>query len=380
MVQARAHTDLTSRARGKFRATGLASPRAARSARRRRTPSSRVRSDRRTERRSARSRDRTSRCDRGTTRWPPGRPSARAPGQDLATHPRVDVEACRQDPLRVRRSLPVPQLAHVEVAHLAVERGGPQPAEEDVARGLHHALPFDDPAAHVAEIALPHVRLEHGPLRLLALQEERLIHVAADEQDDPGARPDAPDADDLAREVRVLVAVEQQAVVVLERRAIALDPIPDPAVDLVRLGVREEVLDRHDEWMVGEDPCRSVDVAVSFSNARALSFRRAFRTIFRSRLTCGASPASARRARARRRPRTCSTPPARSSRRASASPGGTSAPRSRPARDSACREIPVAASDREARGEPLHVPLPRPGQGLVEVVQVEEELSFGRAE
>ena len=43
-------------------------------------------------------------------------------------------------------------------------------------------------------------------------------------------------------------------------------------------------------------------------------------------------------------------------------------------------EAVVARGDREARGHPFHVVLERPGKRLVEVVQVEQEAPFGRAE
>jgi hypothetical protein len=43
-------------------------------------------------------------------------------------------------------------------------------------------------------------------------------------------------------------------------------------------------------------------------------------------------------------------------------------------------EPQVAAGDLEARGQPLHVPLPRARQRLVEVVEVEHELALWRGE
>ena len=56
--------------------------------------------------------------------------------------------------LDFRRALPVLQLASVEVARLAVEPGlDVQPAEEDVAAGLHQALAGDDALAVVGELA-----------------------------------------------------------------------------------------------------------------------------------------------------------------------------------------------------------------------------------
>src|SRR5262249_16035481 len=105
----------------------------------------------------------------------------------------------------------VPELANVEVALDAVERGRAQPAEHDVARSLRQSLPFDDPLAVVAECALADERLEHRSLGLLRLQEERFIVIAAEEEDDPGARPDASDSDDLAGGVDVAVSLEQSA-------------------------------------------------------------------------------------------------------------------------------------------------------------------------
>ena len=50
------------------------------------------------------------------------------------------------------------------------------------------------------------------------------------------------------------------------------------------------------------------------------------------------------------------------------------------ARRSAGGEPAVAAGDLKARGQPLHIPLPRAGQGLVEVVDVEHQLPLGGGE
>ena len=43
-------------------------------------------------------------------------------------------------------------------------------------------------------------------------------------------------------------------------------------------------------------------------------------------------------------------------------------------------EVPAPPGHLDARGEPLHVPLERAGEGLVEVVHVEHERPLGRAE
>jgi hypothetical protein len=43
-------------------------------------------------------------------------------------------------------------------------------------------------------------------------------------------------------------------------------------------------------------------------------------------------------------------------------------------------ESVLPPGDDQAHGQPLEVPLPRPGQRLVEIVDVEHEIAFGRAE
>ena len=66
-----------------------------------------------------------------------------------------------------------------------------------------------------SEIALVHRRL-----RLLGLEEQRIVVRATDEQADEGSEPDAADADDLEREVRQPIPIEEDAPVLLQRLAI----------------------------------------------------------------------------------------------------------------------------------------------------------------
>ena len=122
------------------------------------------------------------------------------------------------------RALPVLELADVEVALLAVEAGADVlPAEEDVARRLHQALTGDDALAAVAVLALADEPLEHRRLRLLDLQEQRVLVVDAEEERDPGAGADAADADDLAGQVDEPELLEQVAAVGLERPPVGAD-------------------------------------------------------------------------------------------------------------------------------------------------------------
>src|SRR3954462_14417266 len=97
----------------------------------------------------------------------------------------------------IAEPLPSHSWRDVEVALNAVDSSRAQPAEHDVAGGLHQPLAFDDPLSVVGELALAEVRLEHRTLGLLALQEQWVAVIVAEHQQDPGARADAADADHL---------------------------------------------------------------------------------------------------------------------------------------------------------------------------------------
>jgi hypothetical protein len=109
-----------------------------------------------------------------------------------AAHLTVSGQAVGEHLLDLGRRLPVLQLAAVVVVAFDA-----QPAEEDVTAGLHQPLPDDDALAVVGELARARVLLEHRRLRLLDLQKQRLVTDAAEQQRDPGLRPDAADPDDL---------------------------------------------------------------------------------------------------------------------------------------------------------------------------------------
>src|SRR5262249_39672178 len=125
----------------------------------------------------------------------------------------VQRELWRLDSAEVDRDLPVPELPDVEVPGRSIEVVSARPAEEDVAHRLAQPLALDDPltVAH-ARTAAEH-GLEHRRLRFLELQEERIAFVPAEQQENPAARADAADADDLAREVAVAKSGEQMTAI-----------------------------------------------------------------------------------------------------------------------------------------------------------------------
>ncbi len=99
-------------------------------------------------------------------------------------------------------------------------------------------------------------RLEHRRLGLLELQKQRILVVAAEHQDDPGAGADAADTDDLARRVHVAKALEQMFAIALQRAPVATDHASRERFDISAVG---EVLDRHDQRRVADDPRLTVD-------------------------------------------------------------------------------------------------------------------------
>ena len=69
---------------------------------------------------------------------------------------------------------------------------------------LHH------PLALLLVFAGARVRGEHGRVRLLDLQEQRVVVAVAHQQDHERLGPDRADADDLAGEIHVVVVVEHE--------------------------------------------------------------------------------------------------------------------------------------------------------------------------
>ena len=141
-------------------------------------------------------------------------------GERPSARPRVRVEARVSHRRQVDRCLPVPQLTDVEVVLLS--RRAPGCA---ASRGIRRTPP--DPCAGRGRRArrgsrtrsLPRCGLQHRRLRLLHLQDRAGPGAAtAREQQHPRARADASDADDLARDVDVLVRAEQVAPVLVEAR------------------------------------------------------------------------------------------------------------------------------------------------------------------
>ena len=136
------------------------------------------------------------------------------------------------------------------------------PAEEDVARRLHQALPEHDPLAVIRVLALAEIGLEDRGSCLLDLEEERIARIPPDEEHDPAARPDAADADDLAGDVDPVELLEDVAPVGEQRPPVLAEEVVELVGHAVCLEARlgGELLDRDDQRRVGDDPPLAVDL------------------------------------------------------------------------------------------------------------------------
>ena len=176
------------------------------------------------------------------------------PGQGPPAHLRVDRHA-RGDHLLDRRGpLPVLELAYVVVAIHPVGAGHAGPAEEDVAFGLHQELPGDDPLAVAAVGAAPAVSGQGGGLGFLGLQEQRLGPVPGVHQRDPAAGADTAHPDHLAGHLDQRELLQQVLAVGLQGALVFAQRLADLLIDRTGLLIGEDLLDRHDQRGVADDP------------------------------------------------------------------------------------------------------------------------------
>src|SRR5215218_9925861 len=158
-------------------------------------------------------------------------PRARVgPGQGATADAGVEAEGDRRHRLDLGRGLHVPQLAPVEVAGRVGALG---PAQVDVAGGLHHPLPLDDALAVLAVAALSQVVLQDRGGRLLDLEEQWVVLVAALEQGDERPGADAAHPDHLAGQVDEPEPLQQLTAIVLEGGPVGPELLPDRLLDLV---------------------------------------------------------------------------------------------------------------------------------------------------
>src|SRR5215208_8357936 len=133
-------------------------------------------------------------------------------GQRPAAEVRIKDQLFRRHALYLRRALHISQLTPVVVATGSATK----PAEEDVARSLHQALPGHHAVSSVLVGALWKIAFQDRGFRLLHLEEQRIIFVATLEQHDvvPGAN--AANSHHLPGHVHETVLVEQVTPVVLQ--------------------------------------------------------------------------------------------------------------------------------------------------------------------
>ena len=137
------------------------------------------------------------------------------PGQGLAAGG-GELDQDGREQLDIGDDLHVAELPHIVVP--ALERA---PANKDVGRALQNPLACDHPGAVARVLAGAKVGLVHRGAGLLDLQEEGVVATAALEQRQIDPHPHAADPHDLADQVNEREAVEEVAPILLQGHPVA---------------------------------------------------------------------------------------------------------------------------------------------------------------
>jgi hypothetical protein len=117
-------------------------------------------------------------------------------------------------------------LADIEVPPHSVHTGHPERAEEDVAGHLQQTLTVHDPLTLVGLLrADPQPVRQDGTLRLLRLQNQRIVGTGAVQQQHVRSRPDAAHSDQFESQLDHGELIEQVPTVALQSRAVGDDQI-----------------------------------------------------------------------------------------------------------------------------------------------------------
>jgi hypothetical protein len=305
------------------------------------------------------------------------------PGQRPAAQRAVHLQPFRAKQGDLDGEFPVPQLPDVEVPGPPVQAClGALPAQEDVGRRLHQPLAGDHSLALVGILAGADEPAEHRRLCLLDLQEQRISFVPAEHQDDPAAGADAADPDDLAGYVAQLELLEQVPAVGRQRALILAEQALQLRFEGGTVGLRrDELVGGNQERRFGDDPRAAIDHPGQLGQflhavpgprlgqalVQELSLPRPELGVeLRPQLgDVGARVPDVQVGHAGELAHGLPV----------AVDGGQDDLTALPG-----REAVIPPGHLQAGREPLDIPLPRAGQRLVEVVDVEHQAPFGRAE
>jgi hypothetical protein len=213
------------------------------------------------------------------------------------------------------------------------------------------------------------------------LQEQRIGLVPTDEQHDPGPHAHAPHADRLPSHVDHPELLQKVAAVGLQRAPIGSHELVDPPEHLVTRLAGLHLANGHDDRRIAHDARLAVDHAGELvEGAQAVLAAGLGQHLLGSlghpagdlraghlQDLVGVQPSVPHRE--------LGKPGERPDLVAIRLDGGEHRSGALP-----LVEAPLPPGDGDARGQPLHVPFPRPGQRLVEVVDVEHQVPLGRGE
>ncbi len=205
--------------------------------------------------------------------------------------------------------------------------------------------------------------------------------VAAEQQDDPGAQSDAPDPDDLVRHVRKLEPFQKVPPIGLEGAPVAAQDLARLLFEVFTGDALVKLLHRDDEGRIMEDAPPAVDLVGQLLVGMQAVLRPRLREVALGRLQVPvlhlrAEPLEDLLDVEARVPDFQVAERREGRHRLSVLADG----REDDVGASRLREAVVAPGHFHARGEPLHVPVPRSRERLVEIVDVEHHAPLGGAE
>jgi len=131
------------------------------------------------------------------------------PGQRPATQPGVVGQLLPIHGRDVHRALHVTELPDVVLLwRRTIDPQAAGPAEERIGCGLHQPFAVYHPLTLMLELTRPGERGQHRFLRLLELEEQRLVRAVPEEQEDVGLGADRAHPDHLAGEVAEVEAAQ----------------------------------------------------------------------------------------------------------------------------------------------------------------------------
>ena len=142
---------------------------------------------------------------------------------------------------------------------MAVGADAPQPAQQDIAAGLHQPLALHNSLGGVGVAARAKIALQHRRFGFLDLHQQGIIVIAPQQQYHPRSGADAAHADYLPGPSDKAESADEHATAGIQALPILVDE--DAHLLFVPSGLRlaDKLVDRNEQWRIAGEPAPPVD-------------------------------------------------------------------------------------------------------------------------